>query len=292
MKIAFFYNPGSGSAPKNPEALREKTLRLLNEFSPGKVRELTLCKIDFNDRAGTLKFCGEYDAVICMGGDGTINYMAGICSEAQKPLCVVPGGSGNGFARSLGLTDLETSLRKLAEGNLKTIDVLNCAGHDFVNVGGVGFDASVANAFKDSKIRGFSGYVLTCVAALFRKKPLRLIIETSQGKQEESLLMAVFANQPIYGFSAVISPGSKPDDGKFELILIPYVRIPLLLILGVFLMTGKILRFPGVRSLSLSDARITNIDGNPTLAHLDGEPVTLPASFEVRVSPQKVRVFC
>ena len=102
----------------------------------------------------------KYDAVIAVGGDGTVNECAKALIGSKTALGVIPCGSGNGFAFNNGMNPIiEKAIVQLKNASIKTID--SCTANDlpFVNVSGIGFDAHIAHLFANLTNRGFSNYI-------------------------------------------------------------------------------------------------------------------------------------
>jgi diacylglycerol kinase family enzyme len=81
----------------------------------------------------------EVDAILAGGGDGTISAAAAACFAANKPIAVLPAGTMNLFARSLGVPlQLEAALRALAAGSVGAVDIATANGRPFVHQFSVG----------------------------------------------------------------------------------------------------------------------------------------------------------
>jgi diacylglycerol kinase family enzyme len=90
----------------------------------------------------------QFDVVIAWGGDGTANEVAGPLIGTTTALGIVAEGSGDGFARGLGLPrDADAALAAAIDRPGVPVDVGYFGGRHFLNVAGVGFDAEVAHAF-------------------------------------------------------------------------------------------------------------------------------------------------
>ena len=146
---------------------------------------------------------GDADAVLIFGGDGTVHRYLGELVRLRLPVLVVPCGSGNDFARALGLGKLRDSLfawrRFLADGsNVRAIDlgVVTAlaalkgtgapapAGHYFSTVAGIGLASEVARRANRLPrwLRGNGGYALCLLPALRNYTPVRAQITVRDGK--------------------------------------------------------------------------------------------------------------
>jgi YegS/Rv2252/BmrU family lipid kinase len=114
----------------------------------------------------------EWDVVIALGGDGTLNEVANGLAGSQTALGVLPGGSTNVFARTIGMeNDPVAAARQLAAGlaaeTIRPIGLGNVNGRYFCFHTGVGFDAAVvANVEKRSTIKRWLGHPLFIYAGL------------------------------------------------------------------------------------------------------------------------------
>jgi diacylglycerol kinase (ATP) len=162
--------------------------------------------------------------VVAWGGDGTVHEIGGALAFGPTPLAIVPGGSGNGLARTLGvsMSPRRALHQALAGGAPRAIDVGEIAGHLFFNVAGIGFDAHVAALFnRPGNRRGFSRYLMTSMIELFRYQPCRYAIRTGgRDPLDRCALMVVLANGAQYGNGACVSPDARLDDGLLDLVVI------------------------------------------------------------------------
>jgi len=93
------------------------------------------------------------DVILAGGGDGTISAAAGICFARGKSLAVLPAGTMNLFARSLGVPlQLEAALRAIAAGSLGAVDIATANGKPFVHQYSVGLHSRLV------RIRNGLGY--------------------------------------------------------------------------------------------------------------------------------------
>lgn len=191
----------------------------------------------------------QADAVVIFGGDGTIHRNLPTLVDLGVPLMVVPCGSGNDFARSLGLRDPGDSLaawQKFASGNgnVRSIDLgviqpsprirethvdssadnPNQHPHYFCCSGSVGLDVEIVRRANKlpSWVRARGGYGLSAPGEFLRFQPFPMKVcpnGNSAGEFRPTLLAAV-ANAPTYGGGVKIAPQAKLDDGKLDLCVV------------------------------------------------------------------------
>ena len=228
--------------------------------------------------------------VVAWGGDGTINEVAAEVMEARAVLGVVPGGSGNGFARGLGLGHrLDETLRTALTGPVRVIDTGTIDGHLFVNVAGIGFDAHLADVFNRLATRGRLAYFRASLRELLRYRAASYAVRTPEASLEGRAYLLTIANGPTYGAGAIIAPGARPDDGLLDLIMVPDRRLPTLLWQLPRLFSGRADRMPGLRRLTVSSLEV--VGNAPLVFHVDGEVFAARSGrVGIRVNRSSLRV--
>jgi diacylglycerol kinase (ATP) len=214
--------------------------------------------------------------VVAWGGDGTLNEIGSALAFGPTPLAVVPGGSGNGLARTLGVSmSPHRALRQaLAGAPPRVIDAGEIAGRLFFNVAGIGFDAHVARIFnRPGNRRGFSRYLRTSMMELFRYEPQQYAIRPVGGDVlDRRALMVVLANGAQYGNGARVSPDARLDDGLLDLVVIESQSPWRDVLRSRHLFDGTIARRPGVLLTRVERVLIENGAGR-ALVHVDGESI-------------------
>jgi diacylglycerol kinase (ATP) len=242
----------------------------------------------------------SFDAVVAVGGDGTVGACAAGLADAAPPggsgessggsavraaLGVVPAGGGNDAARSLGLPagDPLAAAGLLARLRRRPADLATVAGRAYLNVAGAGFDSEV-NRVANQRL-GWAGnrprYVGAVLAELVmgRVATFELALD-GQPTRLRGWLVAV-ANGPSYGGGMKVAPHASLDDGLLDVVVIH--EIGKLEFLRTFpkVFSGRHLEHPAV---AVHRAARVDLAADRTLAvYADGEPAgTLPATFEVR----------
>ena len=229
------------------------------------------------------------DVVIAVGGDGTVNEVAQGLLGSRAALGIVPAGSGNGLARALCLPlRPDRALAALAASERRAMDVGVLNGRLFLNVAGIGFDATVGHAFHEhgrrGGRRGFLGYARLSLRELRAYVPPRLRVEVDGGEGfETSPFVLTFANGPQYGSGAVINPGARLDDGRLE--VASFESGPLLdtLVAAPRLFVGGIERLRRYRRVCATRVVVTSLAPMPV--HADGDPEASTTRVEVELRP-------
>ncbi len=226
--------------------------------------------------------------VISAGGDGTLNSIAAGLLHTKVAMGVVALGSGNGYARSLGLPlKPELALRRAFTGEPAQMDVCFINDIPFLGTAGIGFDARVAHRFDKSKSRGMLGYARIIIKEIFGAPPMRVVVKANHETTEANVLMLVFCNTREFGNGAEISPGSLPDDGWAELRVVR--KPPFFPLINAFVQiyTGKADKSPYIRNVVTRSATVWQ---EGTLAHLDGEPIEVGNEVHFRLEPKRLWV--
>src|SRR5215469_1782809 len=171
-------------------------------------------------------------AILVFGGDGTVHRHLRALVHLQLPVLIVPAGSGNDFARALGLLRERDSLaawQKFVGGtaharpvDLGTIQPFAPAGEPrsqptyFSCAAGVGLDGEIARRANELPrwLRGHGGYALSFPGALLGFRPFVLKLKTESdesptpavARPDPRVVAAVFANTPVYGGGMRIAP--------------------------------------------------------------------------------------
>jgi diacylglycerol kinase (ATP) len=233
---------------------------------------------------------------VAVGGDGTVQEAVnGLVSAGSGELGILPVGSGNDLARSLGLPRDPAHAWTVAIGRAtRSLDVARAANGDgrnrwFASAGGIGFDAQVAGAMAVRRgwQAGRAGYLLTALSELRRYENRRARLTVDDVEIDDRVLLVAFANGEFYGGGMRIAPGARTDDGLLDLCVAGDISTLTALRLIPSLYRGTHVRHPNVRMLTGSRLSFEGDAG--TLVHLDGEPFgSLPLT--VVVEPGRLRV--
>jgi YegS/Rv2252/BmrU family lipid kinase len=231
--------------------------------------------------------------VLVAGGDGTVNEAARGLLGSDVQLGVVPVGSGNGLARALRIPlRPDRALAAIEGGVARRMDVGHINGGIFLNVAGVGFDAVVGWAFhtagRQGARRGIWPYVRMSLELLRTYKPAPVRLETPGERLELRPFLVTFANGPQYGAGAVLNPGARLDDGRFEVVVLDDGPWPVLLATGSRLFLGGIERARGYRRL-FTERAVLETDA-ALEHHRDGEPEPEARRYEVTLAPRLLQV--
>jgi diacylglycerol kinase (ATP) len=214
------------------------------------------------------------DKIIAVGGDGTCNRIASAILSAGKScrLGVVPTGTGNDFAKTLGVAGRRpeeiAALVKRSEG--RRMDVGRVDGRFLINSCGFGFDASVLAATKRVRVLTGDGvYIYSALRQLFTYRAMQVAVDSNSALDSRPLLMLTVSNGRYLGGAFCIAPGASVVDGELDVgffgdaNLIGRVRI----FAGAF--RGTHVKLPSVVTRRVHE--ITLLFPAPPMMELDGE---------------------
>ena len=287
---AAIINPtaGSSTGPRDARRLAESARRAFAQAHL--TGEIVLTERAGQGRELAADFVRRgFSPIIAWGGDGTVNEVASALAFQDAVLGIVPSGSGNGLARELGISPHpERAIATAARGIDRTIDVGELGSRLFVNLAGVGLDASVASLFNRLAGGGLLRYVQATLSMVFRYVAETYTITAGGETFEHRALIVALANGRQYGNGALIAPHAKLDDGLLDLVVVG-PRSPLRVLWGVRrLFNGTIDREPDVSIRTASS--ITISAEQPIRFHVDGEVVEGSETLTATVHPSALRV--
>jgi len=159
-------------------------------------------------------------AILVGGGDGTMTHAVNELAKRRSVLGVLPFGTGNSFAQSLGLPlhDLDAALAVIARGHVECIDVGVVNGTYFANFATVGLSSEIAAATPRGlkKVAGAVAYGLASIRPMLTHRAFRARIDWSGGRLEVTTQDIIVANGRFYGDTPV-APDATIVDGRLHL---------------------------------------------------------------------------
>lgn len=222
---------------------------------------------------------GRYDAVVAGGGDGTLFEVLNGLYQLPKPdrptLGLLPLGTGNAFARDLGLAPFEwqKAVDIIAGGRHRRIDIGRITTPEeefhFINIIGWGFVVDAGLASRRFKLAGNGAYTLGVLAALINLKTRPLSIELDGQSMEQDNLFVEVSNSRYTGTNFLMAPNAKLDDGLFDVTLVR--RLPRRRLLRLFptIFDGRHVQFEEVTCVQARHIRVLAPQGLPLMP--DGE---------------------
>lgn len=219
-----------------------------------------------------------WDAVVAVGGDGTVQQVAsGLMKaadgQATIPLGIVGVGTGNDFIKLLGIPqrNVPAATRHLLGASPRSVDIGRVGGRYFTNGVGIGFDAQVAiQASRIRYLRGMPlyGWALLEVLRSLHTAPIRLSLD-GEVVADRPLTLVTIGNGACHGGGFWICPDARPDDGLLDVCIAEALSVPRLLRVLPHVMRGTHTRLPEVEIRRARRVRVTS--PAPLPMHADGE---------------------
>lgn len=285
--IAFIINPISGTQNKRKlPKLIEQTLD----------KSQWLANIVFTERAGhAMELAHQYaqmgfDAVVAVGGDGTVNEVARGVRDTETALGILPMGSGNGFARHLNIPmRVNRALEMLNRSEVIRADYGLANDKLFVTTCGTGFDALIADHFATAGSRGFQTYIKQIMQDLISYKPETYrIVENGKDLLEHKAFLLTFANASQWGNEAYIAPKASIQDGKMDICVMSSSALLGIPSLALRLFTKTIDKSLFMDTFRAKDIMLHREQASPF--HIDGDPTEMPKDIHIRIVEDGLRV--
>ena len=234
-------------------------------------------------------------AVVVAGGDGSVHAALPGLVGSGKAFGVVPLGTGNDFARGLGLPLEPTAAAAVVSPErVRAVDVgvATASGQTsyFACVAGVGMDEAAIRYIRAAPwLRGRLKYTYGGLRALLAYRPRRVQVRAGDFALDAEVMFVAVTNTASYGGGMLVNPGAALDDGELDVCVVE--RMPRLRMLRLFptVYAGTHVREPDVRT---ARAAVVTIDASePLTLCLDGEIAELATPLELRALPGALQMF-
>ncbi|KRQ85934.1 Diacylglycerol kinase [Caloramator mitchellensis] len=212
-----------------------------------------------------------FDVVASVGGDGTLNEVVNGIIGSEAALGVIPGGTGNDFARTIYEdSDIEKILEYIINGEIIRVDLGKCNDRFFINIGSAGIDSEIAHAVQRSNkiFSGKSAYLYGLVKTLLKYQGKNFNVSIDEYSFNAKTLLVTASNGKYYGGGMLPTPEADISDGLFDICFIENMnklKIPFLLskyIKGEHIDLREVSMFKGSKLVITSDEEFAvNIDG-------------------------------
>jgi YegS/Rv2252/BmrU family lipid kinase len=291
-------NPASnnGATGKRWPELAHRAARLglsgetLFSERPGHLIELAASAVD---RGATL--------VVAVGGDGTLNEVVNGIAQKNVDLATIPLGTGMDFVRTYSIpTKFEDAVRVALDGTPRTIDAgrvryRTWGGDDamrwFANVGSVGMSGAVAQRANgmSKALGGKATFFYALTRVFFEWENTEVTVKLDDGERVGRMHDVIVANGVWHGGGMMLAPGARPDDGRFDVVIIGDIGKVDFLTTAPKLYKGKHVAHPKVEVVRSARVEVDAAEHLPI--EVEGEQVgTTPATFEVVPGALRVRV--
>ena len=297
--IAFIINPVSGS--KETQNAKRKLPKLIMQTLDSEQWLPNICFTEYAGHATELAYQFSrmgFDAVVAVGGDGTVNEVAkGLVKsekmkgkgERETALGIIPMGSGNGFARHLNIPIRpQKALEMINHSEPISVDYGLANGRLFVSTCGTGFDAVIADHFAGSNKRGFSTYLQNILHDVFSYTPQTYHIVGDGLDVTHKAFLITFANANQWGYEALIAPKASVQDSKMDIMLMSSHAILGSASLALRLFAGSIDDSHFMDTLRAKEVTVEREEAAPF--HIDGDPVEMEKDIHIQIIPDGLKV--
>lgn len=228
-KMLFIYNPNAGTG-----MLKPKLADVLDIFVKAGYEVTVYPTQKYHDAlAKTLSYAGEYDLLVCSGGDGTLDeVVTGMARRVRQiPIGYIPAGTTNDFARSMHISkDVLEAADTAVNGIPFACDVGVFNEDFFVYIAAFGLFTDVSYETKQSvkNVLGHLAYVLEGAKSIFNIPSYHVrVIHDGEVIEEDFMFGMVTNSRSVGGFQGIIGRDVVFDDGEFEVTLIKTPKNPL-----------------------------------------------------------------
>ena len=286
--ILFIVNPISGSGHK------ESALKAIERYLDRDRFNSEICYTEYAGHGTEIAreaAARGIDIVVAVGGDGTVNEIAGSLVGTETALAIIPCGSGNGLARHLQIPMNPVSAVKFINtGTIARLDHGTINGRPFFCTCGVGFDAFISMKFAEAGRRGPATYVeKTLVDGLrYKTETYRITLGDEEGNchSVDAFLIAC-ANASQYGNNAYIAPDASMKDGLLDVIVLQPFSMLEAPIVAMQLFQRTLPNNSHVKIYRTKRLCIERTSAGP--AHCDGDPYDTTARINVELVPAGLR---
>lgn len=211
------------------------------------------------------------DAVVCIGGDGTLSEVVVEMANSGKVLYIVPNGTGNDFARAAGLIgEPIDAFRMQLDGKPAKIDCGSVNGRPFMNVSGSGFDVEVLRKTEELKAiyPGPKAYTKAVLAVLGSYQALEAEVSIDGGAFTHTRATIIeIANGRYFGGGMNVAPAASFQDGLFDVVTVDCVPSRMIPFLLPLFKLGLHVKLPIARVVRAKEVvlrcrgMVVNIDG-------------------------------
>ena len=301
--LNFILNPVSSSS--SGESVWAVARRILNQRCIDYKVHVTEYPGHASELARRISTSDPFAQIIVVGGDGSLHeVLNGLQNLNTITLGLLPAGSGNDFARGMGISkNTETALTAILEKKhivAMDIGLIGTKTHSqrFCVSAGMGFDASVCHAFDSSGIKkklnnfklGSLAYSLLAVQQSFTFDPCTVRVTTDGGREFSfpKVMFAAIMNQKFEGGGCMMAPHADPCDGVLDIFVVTGLPKPAMLAALPLTKIGAHTKVPGAHFLKCKKAVIQS--KNPLPVHLDGESGGVQKCISVGLENEKLHV--
>lgn len=229
------------------------------------------------------------EILVAVGGDGTINEVATEVDGTDKLMGIIPFGSGNGLARSLGIPLKEVqAIKRINKLHISKIDTGTFNGRKFFNMAGIGFDAQISARFAENVKRGLRNYIKIAFSEVSNYRSQNYHLQIDGKEYEYKAFMISIANSSQYGNNAHISPFASLNDGLLDICILrpfPLYKFPALALRMFRRNTHKSNYLEIIQGSEIIIRR-----EREAAVHLDGDPFNMGTELSIGINPKSLNI--
>ncbi|HUC41731.1 MAG TPA: diacylglycerol kinase family protein [Gemmatimonadales bacterium] len=231
--------------------------------------------------------------IVAVGGDGTVHEVANglLRTDSDAALGVIPAGSGNDFAKMLGVYGYDPirAVARLVTARSRRFDAGRVLGEWFINSVGFGFGPAVVQTRnRMTHLRGFLSYLVPIVRTFFTFEPPVFDIAAPGFRERGYMMMVEVCNGTTAGGSYRFAPDADPADGKMDVCVIRRVSLPRFLVAIPRVLRGTHTRMREVAMIRTAKL-VVRAPEQPLVVHVDGE-LREPGTNECTVELERGRL--
>lgn len=290
-RVLFIINPKSGIRKREKASLPA----LIEKYLNNTIYDYSISYTQYAGHAIELsKEAVEngYHVIVSVGGDGSINEIAGNLVGTDVVLGIMPFGSGNGLARHLAIpVHTKKALNVLNRFHIRKIDVGEYApGKFFFSNVGIGFAVKVVKWFEHHRVRGFLSYAVAVVRGFTTNQPIKITLEINGQTLEREVTVLNICNSNQYGYGVGITPNAKLDDGILDVAILNKFSRWLFPLYALFILTRKQHWIPHYELYSSTTCKVINEEKKFWVLQVDGELSRFKEDWNVRVIPSGISI--
>ena len=286
-KIIYLVNPISGTSKK--EGLKKLIER--ETAAQGIPFEIIATSADGDyDHLKDKIIREKFTDVVITGGDGTVNQVTGALRGVPVRFGIIPVGSGNGLARSAGIsTKPQEALALIFTGRSQKIDAFLINNQYACMLSGIGFDAQVAHDFATKASRGLLTYTQQSIINFFKAHPYQFEVIIDGFSFFTDAFFISIANSNQFGNNFIIAPQASLHDGLLDIVIVQKMnkaKLPFMMLKHIRSnnklqqlveeMSQKNILYFQTASLTIKNMKYAPL-------HIDGEPRETAEEFAIEI---------
>lgn len=285
-KILFIVNPISGTSRKSGV---EKTIR---DTVDSGCFDYSIVATRYGGHAFELArqaVIDGFDAVVAVGGDGTVNEVGCALARSATALGVVPCGSGNGLARHLMLPmNVRRAVNVINKFIVHDLDYGVINDMPFFCTCGMGFDAFISMKFAEAGKRGPITYLENILREGLKYEPETYEIQDGSGTILNKAFLISCANASQYGNNAYIAPRASMSDGLLDVVVMEPFNVMEAPQLSIDMFNKTLDKNPNIKTFKTERIHVHREKAG--FVHVDGDPVMTGADVDVAVVNRGIKM--